>query len=208
MKCLQAVVLTLLCSGAASAQNLVFNGGFENPSVGAAEVQFFSGTTLGGWTSTGGLFGGSGYITSNFNYNFGTLQGPLSYEGSQYLYLNNAAQAGVVLSQTLSLVAGTPYTLSFAQAGIGTLGAGAVNVSVGSFLSQSFAAAGNDWQVRSVNFTPSASGLATLSFTSQGGAVTLDAVAVSAVPEPEVAQLLALGLLLVGHVARRRAKVT
>ena len=197
-------------AGSAHAQNLVSNGGFESPDI--SGIQFFGGSSLGGWTSAGGTAGGSGYVDSGFVYNTGALPGPLAYQGSQYLYLNNAAQSGVTLSQSVNVVAGDPYRLSFAHNGISYLN-GTVGVSLGpmSFGSFAVSASQNTWSLHLFNFVATSGGPLSLVFESLGGAVTLDEVSlvslapVVAVPEPEVYLSLLGGLVvLTGHANRRR----
>lgn len=181
----------------AAAANLVVNGDFETPAVPTSPGYVcFSNSIDSGWTSAGTH--GSCYIAQN--------TGPFgpAYEGSQYMYVNDYAIAGTVLSQSLSLVGGTTYRLTFAQGG-----APVTDPSAGlavQFGSASLAIDPRDasWKVFSLTYTPSLSGTELLSFSSTtAGAVTLDAVSVVAVPEPASVAMLLMGLLGVGAIARR-----
>lgn len=87
-------------------QELVTNGGFEQPVVGGQYVQRTPGTTFGGWT-VDNVGQGIVHVAS-----FGS---PTPEEGHQCVELNWYVPCGV--SQTLTTIPGDRYILTFLMAG-------------------------------------------------------------------------------------------
>jgi hypothetical protein len=188
---LAAALTTLLVAGTANA-TIVFSDNFD------ANALALNGTPSG-WTVSDGTVDIIG--TGSFDF----LPG-----NGKYIDLDGSTRNAGVLSRSLSLVAGTPYVLSFDLAGNQRDSAQEqVNVSFGS--------ASGSWSLgRTVGFTsftlaltPLSSGPFTLSFAGAGGdniGMLLDNVSVTAVPEPQTYAMLALGLLAVGAAVRRRQR--
>ncbi|MBS0195201.1 MAG: DUF642 domain-containing protein [Planctomycetes bacterium] len=101
-----AVALAAGCSAVASAQNIVFNGGFESPVLNGGWIQRFPGTTFGGWL-VDNL--GQGVVQ------VGSFGAPASIQGSQSVELNFYQTGGI--SQTLNTWHDTYYVVSFLMAG-------------------------------------------------------------------------------------------
>lgn len=205
LKCLVAAgVVSAASAGQAQAANLVVNGDFETPSLGSSTFQCFWNSTKSGWLSTFGATGhGSCFI------NGGKGGWPPAFSGSQFMYVNDYADAGTSAGQTLSLEAGTTYSLTFALASFGAANA---NVTLGDFTA-SIVQTQTSWQTYSYLYTPKASGNAALKFTSAAtGVVMVDGVSVAAlpapvpVPEPASALLLLCGLGALGAFHRRRSR--
>jgi MYXO-CTERM domain-containing protein len=196
-------LVTLLAATApqAGATNLVTNGDFEAPVT--ATWDCFKNATVGGWTNQtpGATTSGSCYTQ---------FDGPAApaYSGHQSMYLNDSGLAGVTLSQSVAVTAGTPYQLNFALTGLTdrpTQPVVEVDAGAGS-TAVTFTGLGyGNWNLYSYAFTPTQSGLTALTFKSVSGFIYLDGVDVSAVPEPSQGLMLAVGLLALGRaVARRR----
>jgi hypothetical protein len=199
---LGAAALAVLGAGAASAAgNLVVNGDFELPSINDPFL-CFSGDTMQAWTHSAGAHG-SCYIKQNTD-----LWGA-AYSGKQLFYLNDFGTAGTTVQQGISLTAGTTYQLSFEVSGLkDRANAGSMQVQLGSF-SAAIAAgpSAGAWHAYAYQYTPQASGLAQLKFTSISGPVNIDAVSLVAlppVPEPTTWALMLSGLLALGALRRRR----
>lgn len=206
-KILSGTLCALLLSAgmaAHAATELVSNGGFEEPVVAGSYEQL---PEVSGWTSSIGLFE---IQKSDAQPGFST-----AFEGNQYLEINSTMLSSV--SQTLSTIAGQVYNLSFAFAGRADTPGGAesgVQVSFGANPIASITAAANGvWTL--YNYTFTALGTSTIlafhsfdpvSASSYGS--YLDAVSVSAVPEPETYAMMLVGLGLVGFAARRRKQPT
>lgn len=202
-----AVLAVMLGTSAMSqAANLVTNGSFEADSIGNQAWAYLNSVT--GWTSTG-LF-----EIQKGNDNGGYAAFNSSYDGIQYLELNSTTLTTV--SQTLNTVAGQGYTLSFAFSGRSdtpNLLKSALEVYWnGTKLSTFKANAKSDWIEVSIDAPLFATSSQTvLSFKSIAPVAApsygsyLDAVNVSAVPEPSTYAMMALGLGLLGFAARRRS---
>lgn len=188
---LAAALTTLLVAGTANA-TIVFSDNFD------ANALALNGTPSG-WTVSDGTVDIIG--TGSFDF----LPG-----NGKYIDMDGSTGNAGVISRSLSLVAGTPYVLSFDLAGNQRNGAQEqVNVAFGS--------ASGSWSLgQSAGFTsftlaltPQSSGPFTLSFAGAGGdniGMLLDNVSVTAVPEPQTYAMLALGLLAVGAAVRRRQR--
>lgn len=201
---LQLIAATSVLAAAglspAHAANLVVNGDFEAPSI-STTFQCFA-TTLSGWKSTSTADHGSCYIAG------GKGGWPPSFSGLQYMYINNYADAGASVQQSILLEAGTRYSLTFALGGLdGT--AGGLNVAFGTFSAAIAPQTLAGWQTYSYIYTPTVSGAAPLKFTTATPwVVTLDAVSVTALPVPEPASMLlmACGLGALAVLKRREGR--
>lgn len=165
----------------AMAANIVTNGGFE----------------------TGDLTGWSGTVLSNPYSGVICLGAGSVAEGSCELFLGTNGASSTV-SQVLGTVAGQSYAVSFS---FKTDGSGAPNSFSVDFGNSSLYNVVNatSTTAQTFTFTGSAVGAATalvFNFKNDPGYFFLDAVSVSAVPEPQTFALAAVGL--VGLLARRR----
>ncbi len=125
-----------------------------------------------------------------------------------YVDLDGSTSSSGLFSNSVNLVGGTTYTLSFDLAGNNRNSVTeTVNVNFGS-TAASYSPLGNDPFVNhTLNFTPGISGSYSLSYQNVGGdnlGALLDNVSVSAVPEPQTYAMLLAGLGLMGFMARRR----
>jgi MYXO-CTERM domain-containing protein len=162
--------------------------------------------TPAGWVGTGDLAvqGYAGSVPSG--------------DGKQWFDLNPGTAAGTGLSQDLSLMGGTTYELSFVYNGGGGGSTTQIDVSIAdashAFLSASVDTAamnvygGTPWATYSASFTPAADTTATLKFTPNGtwSGGFIDAVSVSAVPEPPSRWMTLAGVLGVGAATVRRRR--
>lgn len=196
MKTLAAFALALLST--ASQAQTVFSDSFETASLGLN-------ATPAGWavTNPGGTVDVIG----------GALFGSLCGGSGQCIDLDGSTGLAGVLSRSVNLNAGTTYTLGFdiagnrrgagTETGVVTLGGATLNYS----LTDSSAAAA--YQTLSLSFTPSSTGVYTLSFANFGGdnqgAILDNVTLTAAVPEPASAALMLLGLGGVALLKRRRA---
>lgn len=193
---LAAVLLSSMSiMASASAQNLLSNPGFESPSF-TSSLGYVNrtGTALDGWTAI--TLGSVGLPQFSSTYH------PVG-EG---LYSVQLDSPGEGLEQTVSVVAGERYDISFLLSAY-TGPNGLLSVEVDSY-SQNFVAAADSYVNYGFSFLASSSNV-TLRFLNAGSLFTyphLDAVnlSVSQVPEPNVALLLTLGL--VPLLARRKTR--
>lgn len=100
------LVCSLAACAPAWAQNLVVNGGFEQPVISQAWVQRVPGELFGSWT-VDSVNQGIVHVAG-----FGN---PFAFEGAQCLELNFFQSCGV--SQSVPTVLGRRYAISFAMAG-------------------------------------------------------------------------------------------
>ena len=160
---------------------------------------------LSGWTVTGGsvdLHGAGG--------GYDVLPG-----NGSYVDLDGSSFASGLFSNNVNLTGGTTYLLSFnlsgSQRGVHT---DTVHVSFGSTTASYLLNSTDPFSTFTLNFTPSADGVYSLSYLNVGGdnrGAFLDNVSVSSVPqsvssvpEPETYTMLLAGLTIMGLVARGR----
>ena len=206
-----AVASLMLVSGAAQAQNGVTNGGFEDPVIGGSCCNTVTvPNTFPGWTVTTGDI-------NVVNGTFGSANGNLAIEGSQYLDLIGESGSGGI-SQSIATIAGSAYQLSFAYShNIFSVGAASASYAVGSALTGSFSHntgtnTNLDWQFVTQRFVAGPGTSTLLSFTNvpngTSGGIFLDAVSVTAVPEPAAWAMMIGGFGLIGGAMRRRRRTS
>lgn len=182
IKKIALAVVVALSMSAANASSIVSNGGFE------------SGLT--GWTVS----------TTDGNADTG-LQGLSAFEGAATFWGFDNGGTGT-LEQILNTNIGATYQVSFAFATNGSVPPNSLSFSVGN-LSGNLPLAQYNWNTYAGTFTASSTSTALdFHFQTVGGTgtVSIDAVSVQAVPEPETYAMLLAGLGLMGAVARRKQK--
>ncbi|NRR30537.1 PEP-CTERM sorting domain-containing protein [Oxalobacteraceae bacterium] len=183
----------LLAASSAAQAVTIFSDNFDTDGLGTNTTSFG-----GGWVVSGGT------VDTIGNYNFyDFLPG-----NGRYIDLDgSSAQAGL-FSLSIGLSAGTSYTASYSIAGNQrNYGSDMVDVNFGSNMLSHNMGAADPFSTMSIMFTPSVSGVYTLSFQNQGGdnvGALLDNVSITAVPEPGTYAMLLAGLAAVGVAARRR----
>jgi Protein of unknown function (DUF642)/PEP-CTERM motif len=209
VKKLLLLVSALGVSTSASAANSVINGGFEAPSIADPCCITSPSVPIPGWT-----------VTPNVNIVNGTFSstaGNLAFEGNQYLDLIGEGGTGGI-SQSIATILGQVYYVSFAYSHNlfgSAIASASASYSIGGLngtISHSTGSTSNlDWRQFSGSFV--GTGAPTVvSFTNLTGGrnegVLLDAINVSAVPEPATWAQLLLGFAVLGGVLRfaRRAK--
>jgi len=177
--------------------NLVVNGGFESPAISPPYALNMNPT---GWTGLGDLVvqGYAGAVSSG--------------DGNQWLDLNPGVGPGTGMSQSITLSAGQTYQFSFLYNGGGGGSTTQIAYSIGPSLSGSVSTAslnvygGSPWAIFSTKFSPTVSDAETLNFMPNGAwsGGFIDAVNVSAVPEPKTYAMLLAGLGLMGFIVSRK----
>lgn len=210
------VVLSLVATARAD----VSNGGFESPPLTIGSfVTITPGTEPSGfdWTvASGSVDLGHSPITPFVQYS--------AYEGNQSLDLNGLGSGAIY--QDFATLPGQQYQLTFAYAdnpvngGISTadidvtdlgLATSLLNDSVAHSTSTNGPPPNGDWLIYTGNFT-ALGGMTRLAFastspdTSASGGIFLDAVSVTAVPEPSAVAIAVVGLVALVSVALRRAR--
>lgn len=194
------ITATLLASLAtAQAANLLVNGSFEDQAQAPGSWHVYD--HMAGWATVAG----SGIELRN------NVAGR-AFDGRNFVELD--ANSNSAMAQTAATTFGTAYTLSFAysaRAGVSAQ-SNPIDVVWNGTLLASVTADGlrqseHDWQI--FNFTVLGTGLDTVMFraagTSDSLGGSLDAVSLSAVPEPSTWLLLAGGFVVIGwSVLRRR----
>ena len=189
-----AVVTTLLLgSSLTHAAAPIFSDNFNSY---AANQLNWTPPASSGWTVSDGTVdligaGGADLIPGN----------------GSYVDLDGSTSNSGLFSNTVNLVGGTTYTLSFDLGGSHRGTAETVNVNFGSTAASYTLSSSDPFSTLSLNFTPGSNGSYGISYLNVGGdnvGALLDNVSVSAVPEPETYAMLLAGLGLMGFIARRR----
>ena len=199
MKKLLAIAALFAATSGAYAQNIVVDGGFESQSQAAGTWNVYS--SLLGWNTAAG----AGVEVRN------QVAGN-AFEGNNYIELDSYYNSAI--AQTLATTtAGGVYTLSFeysARGGV-SLASNPVQVFWNGTLLDTVSLdgsnqSGNVWY--GYSYAVQALGNDVLKFAASGTndslGGSLDAVTVSAVPEPSTYALMAAGLVLIGFSRRRR----
>ncbi|MFS0737260.1 PEPxxWA-CTERM sorting domain-containing protein [Sphingomonas sp. 1P06PA] len=192
------IAIALGTSSASAAVNLVTNGSFEDP-ISTGNFTTLSGNQLPGWSVD----------TGNVDV---VLQPPyVAFDGTQALDLVGTGVSTGSISQQIATGTGL-YRLTFAYTNnTDSSGPFSATYSIGGVTGSVTASGGTsanpNWQTISVDFL--ATGATTLSFADTSGAgnqgIFLDAVSVTAVPEPAAWALMIGGFGLVGGAMRRRS---
>ncbi|CAM3290694.1 hypothetical protein SPAN111604_14870 [Sphingomonas antarctica] len=201
---------------ATAATNLIGNGGFESPGApNGGYLQGFGGNTDGFWTVTGNdvLVLNTNYVENGITFN--------AFEGSNALDITGSGNTGPAdgLYQDVATVAGRSYNLSFALGNGSDAPQGAtyllpssIGLTIGGGVAQNFTNAaispnGINWAIQNYRFTATGS-TTRVAFTNNtpGGDnyAGLDAVSLTAVPEPASWALMLGGFGLMGGAMRRR----
>ena len=210
----------LVSASAASATNIIINGGFESPQISDSCCTTVPGNgTVNPWTV------GSGNVNV-VNGTYGSTNGNLAKEGTQYLDLIGEGGAGSI-SQSFSTVLNQVYTLTFSYSHniFGGSSDGAppfsADFSVGDLsgpllddsVSHSSGTTNDlDWKTYTGSFV--GTGVSeTLNFTNTSpttgnAGIFLDAISVSAAPEPATWMMMIGGFGVAGVAMRRRRRET
>jgi len=125
----------------------------------------------------------------------------------KYVDLDGSTGNAGLFTNSVSLLAGNTYTLSFDLAGNARGGSETVDVFFGTSSTTLVVNQSDPFQTYSLSFSAITSGVVSFGFQNQGGnniGALLDNVTVAAVPEPDTYAMLLAGLGLMGYVARRR----
>lgn len=196
-----AAALLAALGSAHAATNLVVNGSFEDQAQATGTFGIYS--ALPGWTTVGG----TGIEVRN------QVAGN-AFAGNNYVELDSYSNSA--MAQTLTTNFGSVYTLSFeysAREGVAAA-SNAINVFwnnslLGSAVQDGIGQIGNVWHTYS--FTVQGTGRDTLTFAAGGFSDSLggslDAVSITAVPEPSTYLMMFAGLVAIGlSLSRRRSK--
>jgi hypothetical protein len=205
-----ATLLWAIPTAASASVNLVNNGSFEQPVISDPCCNTVPPDSLPGWTVNSGDIN-----VVNGTYAGASSPGPnLAYEGAQYLDLVGQSSTGDI-SQFLNTVAGQVYTLTFAYSNNIFSGAAAASaeVTIGTLdaiITHNTATTTDlDWSIFTGTFVGTGSPME-LEFASilgdQNGSIFLDAISVSATPEPGTWLMMILGFGLAGGAIRRRKR--
>lgn len=204
-----AAVAALVVPAQATAQlNLIDNGGFESTPVPATgSYSTFPPGSPTDWTATPTV-----NLVNGF---FGSAGPNLAFEGTTYLDLIGEGTTGSI-SQQFNTIVGQAYFVSFAYAhnlfgGTPSASASYAITNSGGFAGTISHTGGSNSNLNWLNFTGSFVALgtsSTLTFTNltggQNAGILLDAISISAVPEPEVWAMMLFGLGAIGFQMRRR----
>lgn len=194
LKQLAVVTTLLLGSSLTHAASPIFSDNFNSY---VADQFNWVPSALSGWTVTNGAVDLIG---------IGGVDDFIPGNGS-YVDLDGTSSSSGLLSNNVSLIGGTTYTLSFDLAGSHRGSVETVNVNFGSTAASYSLDSADPFSTHTLNFTPGSDGSYSFSYLNAGGddlGILLDNVSVSAVPEPEIYAMLLAGLGLMGVMSRRR----
>jgi len=211
----------LVSASAASATNIIMNGGFESPSISDPCCTTAPGNgTVAPWT----VVSGNVNVVNGTYGSQGTDGNPapnLAKEGTQYLDLIGEGSAGSI-SQSFSTVLNQVYTLTFSYSHNIFGGSSdpapsfSAAFSVGNLLGSVTHSSGTnmdlDWKTYTGSFVGNG-GFETLNFTNTSpttgnAGIFLDAISVSAAPEPATWMMMIGGFGVAGVAMRRRRRET
>ena len=210
----------LVSASAANATNIIMNGGFESPQISDSCCTTAPGSgTVAPWTV------GSGNVNV-VNGTYGSANGNLAKEGNQYLDLIGEGGAGSI-SQSFSTVLNQVYTLTFSYSHniFGGSSDGAPPFSAdfsvgnsnnqllhGSVTHSSGTNTNLGWQTFTGSFVgtgaPETLNFTNTSPTTGNAGIFLDAISVSAAPEPATWMMMIGGFGVAGVAMRRRRRET
>ncbi len=191
----------LVSFGSAHASNIVVDGGFEDVNQPYHSWSVYN--NIKGWTTVSG----SGIEVRNH-------ASGNAYEGKNFVELDSYRNSA--MAQTLATAAGTTYTLSFEYSARSGVAADSNPISVywngqllGTPMLDGTHQVGNVWHL--YDYTVVGTGSDVLEFKAVGKSDStggsLDAICVTAVPEPATAALMVGGLALMGvSLGRRRQR--
>ena len=210
----------LVSASAASATNIIMNGGFESPPITDPCCTTAPGSgTVAPWTVVSGN-------VNVVNGNYGSTAGNLAKEGFQYLDLIGEGGAGSI-SQSFNTVLDQLYTLTFSYShnifggpsdpaplfsADFSLGDSTVSLLSGTISHSSGMTSDLDWKTYTHSFVGTGA-METLNFTntsptSGNAGIFLDDISVSAVPEPAAWIMMIGGFGVAGVAMRRRRRET
>lgn len=214
-----AIVMSLAAGGAASAANLIVNGGFETPDASDGTfIQAFGGTNFGGWTVTGAdvLLIDRNYTESGLVFNAAAGNQAVDLTGAG----NTSPEDGV--EQTVfGLQTGLLYRLSFELGNAAPIGGNAGSYTLPSTVRVTFdggpalsftnainnptGSPGINFQFFSTGYVATSNQVTIRFFNGVGNDnyVGLDNVSL-AVPEPATWALMIMGFGSAGAMLRRR----
>jgi len=209
---LAATALWAIPTAASASVNIVNNGSFEQPIVTDPCCNTTPTDPLPDWVvapggdvnSVNGTYGSTNVVHPN-----------LAYEGDQYLDLVGQSASGDI-SQMLNTVAGQVYTLTFAYSNNVFSGANIASADVlidgivlATVVHTGATTSDLNWSIFTDTFT-AGSNSTKLEFASllgdQNGSIFLDAISVTATPEPGTWAMMILGFGLAGAAVRRRKR--
>jgi hypothetical protein len=124
------------------------------------------------------------------------------------MYVNNGPTAGTSVVQNINLTVGQAYRLTFAMAGVSTsTSANSLQVNVGGQSSSFSSLAGRQWEAKSWDFVATV-GPSSLRFTAPTlNGTNIDAVVLSAIPEPSTILMFGIGAFAIQITNRRRGSI-
>ncbi len=207
-KYLAIAAAVALSTSSAQAAELIVNGGFEAPVIGA--------NNFSNYVAPGTLNGESGWtvVTGDVDIVRNLFGGGSAFEGEQFLDLWGYNPG--VIAQSFATVIGAQYNLTFAYShnSFGGLASASALFAAGDLVGSVTHATGNgsnlDWQIFTGGFTATDT-TTTLTFVNTDGGnnagILLDGISVAAVPEPATWGMMILGVGVIGTIMRRRRTV-
>ncbi|MBX3616635.1 PEP-CTERM sorting domain-containing protein [Nitrosomonas sp.] len=188
-----AAAITTIFAAPASAAVTIFSDNFDSYSPLTLN---WTPPVASGWTVSSGTVD---LIGTGFN---DILPG-----NGNYIDLDGSTSNSGVFANSVNLISGVTYTLSFDLAGSQRGSTETVDINFGTASTSVTLGGSAPLTAYDLSFTPSASGVYGFSFENLGGdnvGLLLDNVSVSAVPEPETYAMLLAGLGMLGFMLRSR----